>query len=192
MQPYDLVRHLTRGNGISQTMTGFFGLVSWLALAAGSQTPALPHFFKVNDHVYRGAQPAEDGWSTLARMGVTVVIDLRREGEDGEHSTSAERKAVEAAGMRYVHIPMTGSAPTDEEISKALAVLESQQTVFVHCQGGKDRTGTVIACYRIVHDGWTNRQAVEEAVSLGLHRIKLGMRRYIENYRRHDANPNPE
>ena len=160
-----------------------FGILSFSSWAAEPAAPGLSHFYQVNDHLYRGAQPSPAGWSSLAQMGVKLVIDLCREGETGGHSTAAERKAVEAAGMSYVNIPMNGIvAPGDEKISRVLTLLNSNQHVFVHCRHGKDRTGTVIACYRIAHDGWTNKQALDEAVSLGLHRVEFGMRRYIENY----------
>jgi protein tyrosine/serine phosphatase len=101
---------------------------------------------------------------------VKTVIDLRREGEDGEHSIRAEAKAVETAGMRYVSVPMNGIvAPTHEQIARIMAVLDSNEPVFVHCKKGKDRTGTVVACYRIARDRWTNQKAMAEAKSHGLH-----------------------
>jgi protein tyrosine/serine phosphatase len=76
-------------------------------------------------------------------------------------------------------------APTDDEIAKVLAVLNSNGTapIYIHCLGGRDRTGTVIACYRIAHDGWDNRKAFDEAIANGLGAVDLGMRRYILSYR---------
>jgi tyrosine-protein phosphatase SIW14 len=159
-------------------------VVSSPAWAANVAESGLPHFFKVNEHIYRGAQPTTAGWASLAKMGVKVVIDLRRDGEDGEHSVAAEARAVEAAGMRFLHVPMNGIvAPGDGQISQVLDVLNSPDPVFVHCKLGKDRTGTVIACYRISHDGWTNRNAMNEAKSLGLHFVEVGMKRYISSFR---------
>jgi protein tyrosine/serine phosphatase len=147
------------------------------------QEPGIPNFHQVNDHIFRGAQPAPKAWDSLARMGVKVVIDLRREHEEG-HSIAAEAKAVEAAGMRYVNVPMNGIvAPRDEDIRKVLDIFNGPDPVFVHCKLGKDRTGTVIACYRISHDRWKNGQAMEEAKSIGLHRIEMGMKRYISGFR---------
>lgn len=114
-------------------------------------------------------------------------MDLRRE---DEHSARAERKAVEAAGMRYINVPMNGVvAPPDEKIAKTLALLESSSEgpVFVHCKRGADRTGTVIACYRIRHDHWDNPKALKEAKSFGMSWTQIGMKRYIESFR--DAIP---
>jgi tyrosine-protein phosphatase SIW14 len=158
-------------------------LASMPAWAALVEAPGVPNFHQVNEHVYRGAQPTREGWNTLADLGIRTVIDLRREGDAGGHSIAAERLAVEAAGMRFVSIPMDGLvAPSDEQISKVLALFASGEPVFVHCRRGKDRTGTAIACYRIAHDRWTNEKAMNEAKSLGLHWIEIGMKRYIKAF----------
>jgi protein tyrosine/serine phosphatase len=113
---------------------------------------------------------------------VKSVIDLRRE---DEHPTKLEAKAVEAAGMRYFNVPMHGVvAPSEEQVARVLALLDSSAdgSVFVHCRRGADRTGTVIACYRMVHDGWDNQKALQEAKSYGMSGLQLGMKRYVMNF----------
>ena len=150
------------------------------ALPALAETPAIPNFHQVNDHIYRGGQPAPEAWESLAKMGVKTVIDLRRE---DEHPTAEEARAVAALGMSYVNLPMKGVvAPSDEQIAKALALLDSQGPVFVHCQRGSDRTGTVIACYRISHDGWQRPQALKEAKSYGMGLVQVGLKHYIMSF----------
>ena len=72
----------------------------WPAIA---ESAAIPNLHQVNEHIYRGGQPAPDAWQRLAKMGIKTVIDLRRE---DEHSTAAEAQAVAAAGMNYVNVPM--------------------------------------------------------------------------------------
>ncbi len=151
----------------------------WPALA---ETPAIPipNFHQVNEYVYRGGQPAPESWQSLAKMGVKTVVDLRRE---DEHSTAEEAKAVMAAGMKYVNVPMKGVvAPSDAQIAKVLALLNSQEPVFVHCKKGADRTGTVIACYRISHDRWQRQQALKEAKSHGMGLVQVGLKRYILDF----------
>jgi len=149
--------------------------------AADGVPPGVPNFHQVNEHIYRGAQPQGQAWDSLAKLGVKTVIDLRPE---GEHSVKAEKRAVEAAGMQYVNVPLNGmAAPPDEKISTLLALLDgSTGPIFVHCRRGADRTGTVIACYRVAHDGWSNRKALHEALSYGMSRIELGMQRYILSF----------
>ncbi|HKE24413.1 MAG TPA: tyrosine-protein phosphatase [Bryobacteraceae bacterium] len=154
-----------------------------LSVAAGTAaagTIAIPNFHQVNDHLYRGGQPAPEAWQSLAQMGVKTVIDLRRE---DEHSTAAEAQAVKAAGMAYVNVPMKGVvAPTNEQIAKILSLLDSPGPVFVHCKRGADRTGAVIACYRIAHDRWQREQALQEAKSFGMGSFQIGLKSYVKSF----------
>jgi tyrosine-protein phosphatase SIW14 len=150
------------------------------AFAGQINVPGVPNFHQVNDHIYRGGQPNDEGWKSLAKLGIKTVIDLRRDSEDNEHWIEKERKAVEAAGMRFVSVPMQGIvAPTDEAVAKVLGEMTGDAPVFVHCKKGKDRTGTVVACYRIAHDRWDRQKAFVEAKSLGFHWYEVGMRGYI-------------
>lgn len=166
----------------------FLGGLSIIALAltlpawcGGPDVAGVPSFHKVNEKVYRGGQPEAAGWPSLAKLGVKTVIDLR---EPGEHSTSEEAKAVQAAGMKYVNIPMKGVvAPSDAKVQQALdLLLNSSDPVFVHCRRGKDRTGTVIACYRMSHDKWNNKQAMAEAKSMGISWTQFGLKNYIKSF----------
>lgn len=157
------------------------------AQAADLAVPGIPNFQHVNAHVLRGGQPADVAWQKLANMGVKTVIDLRRE---SEHSTAAEARAVEAAGMRYVNVPMSGfKTPRAEQVAKVLDLMDGGDIVFVHCKHGKDRTGTVVAAYRISRDRWANQKALDEAESYGLHWYERGMKRFIRDYLVADRTP---
>ena len=155
------------------------GWFAWLGLAtlhAASplDVPGVPNFHKVDEHIYRGAQPRGPGFAGLAEMGIKTVIDLR-----GEHT---EESAVQTAGMRYIRLPWREfKAPTDSQIAAVLTLLNDSSTwpVFVHCSRGADRTGTAIACYRIAHDGWSSQTALAEAKSYGMSSLEAGMQRYI-------------
>jgi uncharacterized protein (TIGR01244 family) len=154
--------------------------LSFPAWPAHIEAAGIPNFHQVNERVYRGGQPEVEGWQTLASMGVKTVIDLRRE---DEHSTADEARAVTAAGMKYVNVPMKGVvSPSDAQIAKVLALLDSQDPVFVHCRRGADRTGTVIACYRIAHDHWDRKQAFQEAKSFGMAWTQVGLKHYIMSF----------
>jgi uncharacterized protein (TIGR01244 family) len=137
-----------------------------LPALAGSSPEGIKNFYQVDQNVYRGAQPTEDGFKYLAQIGVKTVIDLRAADERSE----SEESMVTAAGMKYVSVPMTGlTAPTEAQISRILGVLEADNgPVFVHCKRGADRTGVVIASYRIDHDGWDNAHALSEAKARGM------------------------
>jgi tyrosine-protein phosphatase SIW14 len=149
--------------------------------AAAPEVPGIPNFHQVTDRIFRGGQPENESWTHLSKLGVRTVLDLRR---PGEHSTAAESIAVCAAGMHYLNFPMNGfDTPSAEQLAVPLAMLEGDSPVFVHCKQGRDRTGTVIAAYRISHQGWENEKALAEAKSLGLHWYESGMRKFIASYR---------
>lgn len=158
-------------------LPGFLALsLSLAGLQAASipDLPGVPNFHQVDEHVYRGAQPSDQGFASLAKIGIRTVIDLR-----GERS---EANAVQRAGLHYVRLPWNGfKAPDDAQIEAVLALLtnSSQWPVFVHCRRGADRTGTAIACYRITHDHWSNEQALAEAKTFGMNPLQIAMRRCI-------------
>src|SRR4051794_10704600 len=91
-------------------------VLSTQLFAANADPAGVPNFHQVNEHLYRGAQPSDDGFKNLAKLGVKTVIDLRL---PVEHSTDAEERAVKAAGMRYINIPMQGVvSPSEQSIAK--------------------------------------------------------------------------
>ncbi|NOT46178.1 MAG: hypothetical protein HOP17_00315 [Acidobacteria bacterium] len=154
-------------------------------LAVSSQTVSkdLPNFHKLNDQLYRGGQPKADGFAELKAMGITTVIDLR----DDDGNALKEKALVEKAGMRFVNKPLGNwSRPDLNDIDEILKEIDTpaNQPVFVHCKRGKDRTGTVIAVYRMTHDGWTAKRAGDEAEELGIGWWQFGMRDFINDYYR--------
>jgi len=163
-----------------------FGITASLTLAsawAHTQNDNLPNFQKVDDHVYRGAQPTDSGFKDLAQLGVKTIVDLR---DVGEHSQADEEKIVTGLGMRYVSIPMHGlSTPKDDKVAAVQALFNdtSNGPVFVHCKRGADRTGMVVAVYRISHDQWDNKKALSEAKSYGMSFFERAIQSYVMNYR---------
>jgi tyrosine-protein phosphatase SIW14 len=141
----------------------------------------VPNFHTVNANLYRGAQLNENGVKQLAALGVKTIIDLR-----GEDATMEKEKIwARSADVRFVNIPLSNwFEPSDAKIAKILSIINdaSNQPVFVHCKRGADRTGTIIAVYRITHDGWTAKQASAEAKSLGFGWWQFWMKDYIEDY----------
>jgi tyrosine-protein phosphatase SIW14 len=122
-------------------------------------TIKIDNFGVVNEHYYRGAQPTSSDYADLAALGVKTVIDLTRNGRDDE------KGLVESAGMTFIRIPLTTTeAPGDAEIKQFLFLVNdpANQPVYVHCQGGRHRTGTMTAIYRMTEDGWTPARAYEE------------------------------
>ena len=156
----------------------FFSLQAF----AGSSVQGIRNFYQIDNHVYRGAQPTSKGFEYLAKIGVKTVLNLRED----DNRSAAERDVVSRLGMHYVNVPMTGfTPPTDAQIREILTLLEdtSSGAVFVHCRRGADRTGAVIAAYRIDHDHWDNTRALKEAMSDGMSFFQLPRQRYIRNFK---------
>jgi protein tyrosine/serine phosphatase len=139
------------------------------------------NFQQVDQHVFRGAQPTAEGFKYLSRIGIKTVIDLRE--VDGRAKNEAQ--LVKADGMNYVNVPMTGlTPPTEIEIAKLLSLFEDTTSgpVFVHCKRGADRTGAVIAAYRIDHDHWGNARALKEAMAFGMSFFQLPRQHFIQSF----------
>jgi uncharacterized protein (TIGR01244 family) len=134
----------------------------------GAEAP-LPHFFKVDDHLYRGAQPSPDGFRELARMGVKTIVSLRAEHNWRDQEEQAA--LAESLGMRWVYLPMHfWWRPKSQQALNFLEIVRGQTEgpVFIHCRQGEDRTGTMVAIYRVVEQGWDPKHAYAEARALGL------------------------
>lgn len=159
-----------------------------LAQAQGSEGKAphydeLPNFHRVGDRLYRGGQPKPGGYARLARLGVKTVVNLR---DDDEHAR-AEGEEARAEGLRYFNVPLGRlGRPSDAEVERVLRLIDAPQNqpVFVHCRRGADRTGVVVAVYRMTHDGWTAERALEEANRLGMARWQLAKKDYIKDFYR--------
>jgi tyrosine-protein phosphatase SIW14 len=120
----------------------------------------IANFGRVNANYFRGGEPDDREYANLAAFGIKTVIDLR-----SDDTEAGDRQLVEAAGMKYVQIPMTTHVtPTSAMIQEFLAIVETavNQPVYVHCVGGRHRTGVMTAIYRMTQDGWSADQAFNE------------------------------
>jgi len=135
----------------------------------------IPNLAQVNPGIYRGGQPTSEGWQYLHDLGVTNVVKLNTEDEGSDD-------AAEGFGMSVHRIPislweqMTGVNP--EKISAAVSYVLPQ--TFIHCSHGQDRTGLVVACYRL-KTSWTRAVAEREMLDLGFHKELIGLWAFWED-----------
>lgn len=132
---------------------------------------------RLNENLYRGAQPTTDGFRTLFTMGIKTVLALRvLDGEDD---------LVRSFGMNYIPLPMSTFTKVDANIiHDAIKLMKScVLPAFVHCQHGADRTGVVCAVYRMQYDGWTEQEAEQEMQDFGFHDIWFQMKMFVRWYR---------
>jgi len=123
----------------------------------------IPNFGQVSDNLYRGALPNNTGLEALKKMGINIVIDMRRGHDPNEESR------VQQLGMTYVSIPSRCPYPQDGPIALFLQVVEKNpaKKIFVHCRLGDDRTGIAVASYRIAEQGWNADEARKEMQVFG-------------------------
>ena len=139
-------------------------ILSLSTLAFGKKNDKFPNvkiknFGQMDDRFFRGGRPDEDDYAALAALGVNTIIDLT------DNSREYEQPAVEAAGLRYINIPMEDkSYPRMDQVNQFLKVIDDPATgkFYVHCAGGRHRTGVVGAVYRFTHDKWNLDQVLAE------------------------------
>lgn len=158
-----------------------FNLVAMAVVFAGDIAPrddiaGLKNFAKVTDNIYRGAQPTAQGFKELKKMGVKTIVNLRV-----FHSDISLLKGL---GFNYYHLSFKTWHPEDEDVAQFLKVATnpSYYPLFVHCQHGSDRTGMMIAIYRIYAQGWTATEAMQELPVFGYHKIWRGIKNYLINF----------
>ncbi|HWW01979.1 MAG TPA: tyrosine-protein phosphatase [Candidatus Acidoferrum sp.] len=147
------------------------------------------NFAKIDEKLYRGAQPNESGMQSLKQLGAKSIIDLRMPAEVRKE----ERAAALANGILYTNVPLRGlGAPRDEQVKTVLDLIETlPPPVFIHCVHGCDRTGTMVACYRIAHHQWSNEAALAEAKRYGLSGLERAMKKYIKEFGVTPKKPTP-
>jgi tyrosine-protein phosphatase SIW14 len=162
-------------------------VIIFIALLAANQTSAqtkdMPNLFKINDNFYRGGQPTENGLAELKKLGIKTIINLRTTGKD----VSEEESAAKKLGLDFINVPLNNwLKPKNSEVETVLKLINDPQNqpVFLHCKRGSDRTGTIVAAYRIKFQNWTGEQAVKEAKTFGFGWWQIWMKDYIEDYYR--------
>ena len=141
----------------------------------------IKNFGQMDDRFYRGAQPSEEDFKDLASLGIRTVIDLR------DDPQSYEKRDVEALGMRYVNIPMSDTNyPKNDVAEQFLKLVDDSSTgkFFVHCAGGRHRTGVMGAVYRFNHYHWNFDQVYAEMKDYDFYtRFGHGeMKKFVEDY----------
>jgi len=167
--------------------------INFIALApAAAQTAQnlkfegirIKNFGQMDERFFRGAQPKQEDYKSLAALGIKTIIDLQ------DDPTSYEKSAAAAAGMQYVNIPMSSTAPPrEDQVEQFLKLANDPATgrFFVHCAGGRHRTGVMGAVYRMSHDGWDFDQAYKEMKDYDFY-TRFGhasLKDYVQDYYGH-------
>lgn len=154
--------------------------VSFNAYSMGKPTN-LPRFHEVvKDKIYRGGVPTEEGIHELAQAHMRTILNIR---DENPLQTEEEGELVKKLGMDFISIPISAlSSPSDQDMDAIESALAnpSSQPIFIHCTQGQDRTGLAIALYRVFQQKENPKDAYQEMVDLGFHKILVGLSHYFE------------
>jgi tyrosine-protein phosphatase SIW14 len=143
----------------------------------------VPNFGQVTPTLYRGGQPTAEGFETLAHRGIAIIVDTGRSKRD--------EGLVKKLGMTYVSLPWYCPWPKDKVFARFIEITRENRgrKIFVHCRFGDDRTGMMIAAYRMAEEGWTAKEAMQEMHEFGYrnihHLMCPGLGRYEKNFPKH-------
>lgn len=136
----------------------------------------VPNLYRVSDELYRGDQPNPQGMQNLKQLGLKTIINLR--------SFHSDRDEIGETGLAYEHIFMKAWHPEEEDVVRFLKIATDPKRapVLVHCQHGADRTGALIAVYRIAVQGWSKAEAIREMTQggFGFHQIWGNLPEWIQ------------
>ena len=141
----------------------------------------IKNFGQMDDRFFRGGQPKENQYQQLSSLGIKTVIDLRDE------PAAYEKQNVEALGMKYVNIPMSDKDyPETAKITEFLKLVDDPATgkFYVHCAGGRHRTGVMGAVYRFNHYNWNYDQVYAEMKKFDFYtRFGHGdLKKFVQDY----------
>lgn len=140
--------------------------------------PGLGNVGRVAPGIYRGEQPGPTGYATLKQLGVRTVIDLR--------TSESEKAQVEAAGMKAIAVPIEMTRKgLKEKVDQVVALMAdpANQPVYVHCRHGQDRTGIVVAAYRMTQDNWSLKEVEAEMQAFGFNDVWVNFKKFIRSYK---------
>jgi tyrosine-protein phosphatase SIW14 len=144
----------------------------------------IKNFGQMDERFYRGAEPKRiEDFQALKDLGILTVIDLQEKPEP------TERGMVESLGMRYVNIPMIEKKyPRAEWVAAFMQTVDDPSTgkFFVHCAGGRHRTGSMGAVYRMEKYGWNYEQVYAEMKQFDFYTSwgHGGFKTFVQDYAR--------
>jgi len=149
--------------------------------------PGLDNVGRISPCVYRGKQPTQNGYQTLKSIGIKTVINLR--------SAHEERREVEEAGMKYQEFPLSmKKGIRGDKLREIIRVMSdpANQPVYIHCALGQDRTGVVVAAYRMDRNSWSFEEAEKEMQCFGFNDAWIHLKKSLKDFAKHNSRRNSQ
>lgn len=124
--------------------------------AVAVEMDGCPNLHKVSDTLYRSAQPSKEGFKNLEKAGIKTIVNLR--------TSHSDEKLIEGTSLEQIRIKSSALKLSEDQITAflKLATDSEKAPILLHCRHGADRTGAMIAAYRIVVEGWEKEKAIKE------------------------------
>ena len=148
--------------------------ISW---ATPIQMQGVGNFYKVTDYLYRSEQPTQEGMKNLKKMGIKTVINLR--------AFHFDLDEIKKTGLLNEELSVKTWHIEDEDVIRVLRIIRKRENgpFLMHCWNGADRVGVMCAMFRIVEQGWTKDEAIQEMVKggYGFHAAWRNIIEYVKN-----------
>jgi protein tyrosine/serine phosphatase len=148
--------------------------VEW---ATPVELPGVANLYKVTDYLYRSEQPTEDGMKNLERLGIKTIINLRPLYSDSDE--------IKGTGLRVEELSVKVWHIEDVDVVRVLRIIRKRENgpFLIHCSYGADRVGVMIAMFRVVEQGWTKEEAIQEMVNggYGFHPLWFRIPGYVKD-----------
>jgi len=170
---------LVQGPGVAApsarpTAEGQGGAVRNPARPSDSEISGVGNFARISEALWRGAQPTAEGFRNLEKLGVRTVLSFRHDHDD--------LALLQGTRLKYLRIPSRAFRPREAQLVTFLKVMEDPANwpVYIHCAQGRDRTGYNAAAYRMVFQGWSAREAIQEMNAFHFNKIWVGNPGFLE------------
>lgn len=171
------------------------GCIILLCFVSACRADDLPNFRSLHPYLFCGGSPSEAGLVKLKEKGVTTVINLRKM----KRSIESEKLLCQKLGISYLGLPMAHDGPTRAQVDSFLKearlakasynpeTKKASHAIYLHCTFGEDRTGCLIGIYRMVEDGWSQADALNEMHKYGFSLHRRGLWEVFDSYSVKDA-----
>ncbi len=141
------------------------------------QLQGTANLYKVTDYLYRSGQPTEEGMKNLKKLGIKTIINLRPLYSDSDK--------IKETGLRVEELSVNAWHIEDADVVRVLRIIRKRENgpFLLHCSNGSDRAGVMVAMFRVVEQGWTKEEALQEMVNggYGFHRLWFRIVGYVNH-----------
>jgi protein tyrosine/serine phosphatase len=136
----------------------------------------LENMYQVDEGIYRSEQPSRQQFRAIEMFGIEEVLNLRYWHSDYKYAKKTD--------LILHHVRMNAHDANDFDVVAALRIIKNRKgAILIHCHHGSDRTGLIVAMYKIVFCNASKAEAIDEMVNggFGFHKLYDNIVQYVNN-----------